>query len=704
MKKHVILIVSTLLPLPLLAAETSICPKEILPHSNKDIFSADGKTHLQSDNVTFNEKGTSRFSGHVVIQQKQRRIETDQADYTKTSEQLYAKGNVNLITDSIEIKSDSANFNLKSNHAILKQSKYKMLTSPARGQADEIEIQNGEKSTTQLSNATYTTCPEGNSDWLLSANKISFDKDTRQGHASNVVIRFKDVPFFYFPYMRFPLGEERLSGFLFPSFSNSKLHGTEIVVPYYWDIHPQLDATITPRFMSKRGTLLENNFRYLTKNTQGTLSIDYLNNDKVFKDDRKRLKWKHQSAPGLGWQTKVEYNSVSDVQYLTDFGKNLNSTSSTYLTRAADISYSSTNWLLNVKAEDNQILSGANPYIRLPQITLNSRFSQKANAFNYSLQTEAVRFDHVENKVVGERIHIKPEISYPLRSAAGFLEPKLSLQYTNYALKQTTGGKNISRTIPTFSLNSGLFFERDSNFFNNNYTQTLEPQLFYVYVPYQNQSALPVFDTSSYAFNINQSFIDYRFNGIDRIGDDNRLTTALATRFINQKSGKEVFMARVGQIYYFTDRKVQLPSVATETNSQSHLIAEFKAQPANWNLSSQLEWDPVSKTNVTSSSQLGYQLKSFNLNLAHRYQRNALETQELNLNWEINARWKLRTSQLYDVRNKHIVQNLFSLNYESCCWALNFTTKERYLSNSQIDRGIYLELVLKGLGGFGIKQ
>jgi len=220
------------------------------------------------------------------------------------------------------------------------------------------------------------------------------------------------------------------------------------------------------------------------------------------------------------------------------------------------------------------------------------------------------------------------------------------------------------------------FFERESSLFNNDFIQTLEPQLFYVYVPYKDQSALPVFDTSTYAFNVNQSFTDYRFNGRDRVGDDNRLTAALATRFINQENGKEVFMARIGQIHYFDVRKVQLPSIATETGSRSNIIAELKFQPNNWNLSSQVEWDPELKETVTSSSQLGYNYKKFNFNLAHRVQRNTLETRELKI----------------------------GINYESCCWGLKLSTKERYISTTQTDRGVYLELILKGLGGFSIQQ
>lgn len=701
-------IISLLIPVSLMSTSglvhsaEGLCKLQPASILNDALFSSDGKTHLQADKVDVNESNISRFTGNVIIQQSAKRIETEQAEYEKKTEIVNAIGNVRLTSPGIQVKSETANFNLKTDQAILHKAEYQSLTSRNRGHASQIEIKNSD--VTELSDATFTSCDPGNTDWLLSANTITLNNKTRQGSASHVVIRFKDVPFFYFPYLRFPLGEERLSGFMFPTIGVSEQHGTEIKIPYYWNIHPQVDATITPWNMTKRGLMLQSEFRYLSENNNGTIYNESLNDDKVFKDDREYWRWIHQSTPGLGWQAKSEVNYVADTSHLTDFSNDLFSTSSTYLTRTVNVAHNQQNWLLNIIAEDHQILSGSEPYKRLPQITLNSRYAVKDNVLNYSLQSEAVRFDHTNNVVIGERLHLKPSVSYPMRSAAGFLVPNLSVQHTTYKLDQTTGETSFSRTVPTFSLDSGLFFERDSQIFNSNYIQTLEPQLFYVYTPFKDQSAIPVFDTSAYAFNVNQSFTDYRFNGIDRIGDDNRLTTALATRFINQENGQEAFMARIGQIYYFTNRKVQLPAVSVDTTSRSNIIAELKTQPGNWSLSSQLEWDPKLKEKVSSSSQLGYHYSNFNLDLAHRFQRNALKTREIKMDWRINPRWQLTSSQLYDLRDEHIIENLFSLTYDSCCWALSLSGQDRFLSNTKTDRGIYLKLTLKGLGGFEVKR
>ena len=692
----------SLISVQLLAAEQGLCKTQTNSISSKNAFSNDGKTHLQSDKVEFNEKDTSRFDGNVVIQQTDKRIETDHAEYTKQTEEVTANGSVRFLSSNLKVESESAHFNLKSDQAILNKASYKGINSRAHGKAAKIEIKN--KDITILTDATYTTCDPSKTDWLLNASTLKFDNKEHQGYASNVVIRFKGVPFFYFPYLRFPLGEDRLSGFLFPYVGHSNTDGSELKLPYYWNIHPQVDATITPWYMSKRGTLLHTEFRYLTENNNGSLTAEYLSNDKIFNDNRKRWKWLHQSEPALGWQAKVEYNYIADKEHLNDFSNDLNGTSTTYLPRTGEVSYNIPNWLLNIKAEAHQILSGAEPYKRLPQISLNSRYAIKDNAFNYNLQAEAVRFDHIDNKVIGDRLHIKPSISYPLRSAAGFLEPNLSVQHTSYNLQQTSGTEQLSRTVPTFSLNSGLFFDRDTEFFDTGYIQTLEPQLFYVYVPFKNQTDLPVFDTSLYAFNINQSFADYRFNGIDRIGDDNRLTTALATRFINQENGKEVFMARIGQIHYFTNRKVQLPSTATDMRDRSNIIAEVKTQVSNWNLSSQVEWDPELKQTVSSSSNLTYQYTTLSLSLAQRFQRNSLETHEVKIKWNLNPRWQFDASHLYDILNDHVVESLFGVNYESCCWGIQLSATERFLTSTTTDKGFFITLTLKGLGGFEFKR
>lgn len=686
---------------PLAATGDGLCTAKTKPILNSDTFSADGKTHLEADSVRIEESDISIFSGNVVIQQAERRVESDQAEYHKQKEEVWAKGNVNFITPEVQVNSDTAHIKLDTNTSQLSNTKFQSLTSQGRGEAKSIEIK--DSTMTQLHQATYTTCDPGNADWLLKSNDISLNHETRQGTATHATLRFKGVPFFYFPYIRFPLGSERLSGFLFPYIGSSKVNGTELKVPYYWNIHPQADATITPWYMRKRGLLLHSEFRYLTENNTGSFLLESLDNDKIFKADRQRWHWDNTSTPSLGWQTQLEYNYVADNQHLIDFSDDLTSSSTTYLPRQGSVSYNTLNWVLNLKAEDHQILSGANPYKRLPQITLSSRHVEENKQLNYAFQSEAVRFEHDDNKVIGDRVYLQPSVSFPVTTAAGFITPKLSLNYTQYKLEQTSNDTTVSRTVPSFSLNSGLFFERDSGLFGNDYLHTLEPQLFYVYTPFVDQSNLPNFDSSANGFSINNFFSDYRFNSVDRIGDDNRLTTALATRFINQEDGQELLMARIGQIHYFSDRKVQLGGVA-DTSTRSNIITEAHLKPGNWELSSQIEWDSNFDNKINSTNLLNYSRNNFAANITQRFTLNTLETRETKINWALNSRWQINLANLYDVRNKHVIENIYGINYESCCWGLNLSSKTRYLTSTTTDKGFYIELVLKGLGGFGINQ
>lgn len=664
----------------------------------KDTFSEDNKTHLQSDNVSITENNISRFSGNVLIQQTEKRIESDSAEYEKQTEDVLVKGNVKFTTPNMQIRSETAYVDLKEDYSLLKQTQFQNLTGQGRGDATSIEIKNA--NITELKDATYTTCDEGSTDWTLKSNSIILNHASRQGSASHAVLRFKEIPFFYFPYIRFPLGDERLSGFLFPYIGTSKKHGTEIITPYYWNIHPQLDATITPWRMTKRGLLLHTEFRYLTEQNQGIIVAERLNNDRKFKDDRQLWHWKHDSHPDLGWQTKAEYNYVADDQHFSDFSDNLNTTSAPSLIRFGEMSYNDENWVYRARVEDYLVFSGTEPYKRLPQVTFGSSYATKNNTLNYAIQGEAVRFEHKENKVIGDRFNTTPSVSLPMAASYGHLIPKLSLNHTAYNLEQTSSDTELSRTLPTFSLNGALFFERDSEFFDSYYLHTLEPQLYYVYTPYVDQSKFPVFDTSARSFDVNNFTSDYRFNGVDRIGDDNRLTAALTTRFINQENGHEVFMAKIGQVFYFTDRQVQL-SGPSDSSRRSNIITQVNFKPGGWGLSSQITWDNTLDKQLSTRNQISYQKDRFGASITQRFQINELETRELKMNWKISPSWLVSASNLYDLRNERNTENLLGINYESCCWALRLSVKDRYLSDTQRDQGVYIELVLKGLGGFG---
>lgn len=501
-----------------------------------------------------------------------------------------------------------------------------------------------------------------------------------------------------------------MSGILFPGFGTSDEHGTEITIPYYWNIAPNYDATITPHNMTLRGTMLETEFRYLREASQGQIELNYLEDGKRDGQDRRQLNWNHQGSAGEGWSTRMNYKEVSDTDYLTDFGGSLGSISTTHLEQRADLSYNVNNWLFSGLVQDFQTLKGSAPYRRLPQLRLNSRFAEYDNRLNFNFSSEWVRFDHSdESKIMADRFNLQPVVSLPLRSEALFFIPKVTGHYTQYQLNENSPAtdKQPDRSIPIYSLDTGIFFERDTSFGTTPLLQTFEPRLFYVYIPYQEQEEndLPVFDSGLQTFSFNNLFLENRFSSVDRVGDTKQLTTVLTTSVQHQLTGAELFSASIGKIHYYDDRRVTLPGGSKITDSRSSYAARITAHPASgWTFSSDLQWDPQNKRTEYSTNRLQYSPdKDIRLNLGYRYRQNELETRDTSMIWRINPRWRILAANQYDLLNQHSLETVYGLDYDSCCWGVRLLFQEYYNSAAQGDQeqAIYLTLILKGLSNFG---
>jgi LPS-assembly protein len=433
------------------------------------------------------------------------------------------------------------------------------------------------------------------------------------------------------------------------------------------------------------------------------LLVNYLNKDKeYFDEDRNAFRWQHKGSPFKGWTTGVDYSRVSDVDYLLDFGNSLNATSTTHLTQQGKVIYGADNWQFTVNAQGYQTLSGSIPYERLPQLLFQSRLPELDNRLHYGLDGEWVQFDHSEDIVQGQRLDIYPSISLPLRQDAGFFIPKLAYRYTQYELTDVTPGNDPSpsRSLPTVSLDSGLFFERDTQVAGTALQQTLEPRLYYVYSPYRDQDNLPVFDTQDSRFNINEPIKADFFDGPDRVEDANRLTALLATRYISQNSGAELFMAGIGQIYYFDDRQVTLPGGSPQTQARSNIIALLTTRPnQNWLFHYDTEWNTETEEFDRNTADLTYSRNTqLKLKLAYRYERKVLETAEAGFDWQLSPRWRFRGREIYDLFNKRNQEAELGLRFDSCCWGVALSVKERFITDLEPqDRSIYLELELKGL-------
>ncbi len=660
-------------------------------------------THVQADEAQMSNNDVTTFSGEVIVNRANIQLETDQAKYFSETHEVEAQGNVHLITPGLQLWGSDARYNMDNENGILNNASY-LTIDEKKGDAENIEIIDPAR--LALNNASYTSCSTDDPIWLLTASRLKLDTESRQGYATHAVVRFKGVPFFYFPYMRFPIGDARLTGLLFPEIGNSQRHGAQARVPFYWNIAPDRDATITPWYMDFRGTMLMTQFRYLNPGSSGQLELDYLPDDKLYGNNRSRIKWKHQSTAISGWATEIDYNKVNDADHFRDFGTTINNSNPTHLQQKAALTYNTLNWNVRAQAQVYQKLSGSTPYERLPQLNFSSRLPERENKWHPGFNAEMVKFSRSDNSVQGSRLNMMPYLSLPLANEAMYLTPKLSWQFTAYDLEKTTTEQTpkASREIPTLSINSGVFFERSFSLGQNALLQTLEPQLFYVYAPYREQDDIAVFDSGQVSFNINDPFRENQFTGADRVEDANRLTAMLTTRLLDEASGTERLMARIGQLYYFADRRVTLPGGSVQTSRRSPIIAELNSRPfKNLYIVTNAKWDTQEKDYSDGNFRIEYQpTKRLNLRVNYRYQKNNLETNEGLLRWRITPNWYIGGRKLYDIKYHRQQESEYNLRYDSCCWAIKLSVRQRFYKVGKPDeKSVYFELELKGLSSFG---
>lgn len=690
---------------------------------------------VKAENVQLLQTGTSVFSGEVDISRAGQQLSSERATYNRNSGDVRASGEVRLRDSEVIIDAKQAEWSLNKDEGRMLDAEYRIRQMHARGEATHV-LRKG-KATTDLKDATYTTCPEGSNVWQLKANKVHLDHETAVGEATNVVLRMGGWPVFYTPYINFPLNDERKSGFLAPTIGVSSETGFDLAIPYYLNIAPEMDATITPRYMSDRGLMLSGQYRYLTEYSEGEIEASFLGSDNLRKDgdeinpyyneDRKLFTWQDQSRYGNGWSSKIDYGYVSDDDYFSDFGSGLSLSSTTHLNRLAQAAYNGDVWDFTARVQGYQTLRDvAEQYKRLPQLLLRGYLPDQALGLSYEFDAEYVEFDH-KDKVEGQRIDLEPAISLPVGTSAFYATPRVALKHTRYDLKndETNSFDNsATRTLPITSFDTGVFFDREMNLWGDNYIQTLEPRAFYLYIPHREQSDIPDFDTRLSTFNMIRLFSYDRFIGRDRIGDANQLSLALTTRIINEKTGKENLRFTLGQIQYFSDREVFLPGGSIEEDRESDMIAEAVAYINDeWSVSGEIQWDPDVNESNLSSIGLRYRVENGAIfNISHRYRREdastnrqeGLEHLDVSAHIPINEQWSVFGRYYRSINTGRTLEGLFGVEYDSCCWATRLAVRN-YVNEGDIftntnaesqDRNlsIYLQIELKGLGSFGKKS
>lgn len=694
-------------PVDVLAATLPTFNWHLCPAMKRPVLPryGDNLVHVLADRAFLQRDGVSRLLGNVQITRGDQTLLSQALTFDNRTQEAVSPGPLTLETPQMQVKGASGNFNLGRHSGNISQTRYRYYPAHAQGRAAHIARKS--QTLTTLTRATYSTCPIGHQVWVLSASRVRLDSKTEQGVAHNVVLRFKNVPILYTPYMSFPLSNKRKSGLLPPTFGDSSNSGFEYRQPIYWNIAPQADATFTPEILTRRGVGLGAEFRYLSPHSYSVLNGNYLPHDQLYGSSRWLLAFHQRAQPLPGLSTHINYNRVSDNAYFNDLGNSMDVSSTTELPRSASASYSAANWKLSTLFQKYQTLdptltTSQLPYALVPQITFNSWLPANALNLQGTLDTTWTRFLR-QDSVSGGRLNVTPGVRLPLTGQAWFLTPALKYRYTDYNLHNQAPGSPAqpSLSVPIASLDGGLYFERMAG---PNTLQTLEPRIYYLYVPYRNQQNLPVFDTTLNDFSFSQLFSDNRFSGGDRVGDANRLSLAVTTRLLNARTGAQQLSASIGQILYFSPRRVTLPGNPVATRHRSDYAGQATiALARRWNLTSDMTYNPYDHTVDTAYLGAQYHLDHQHLvNVGYQFRRGAVDQTDVSIVWPLNPHWQVAARWNYSVRDARTLDAFAGLQYDSCCWAARVLAR-RYVTsiNGKYNNGIYFELVLKGLGNLG---
>ena len=662
---------------------------------------------LSGDVANAAPAGVSKLSGNVEVQRGGQQLKADHLEYNEAEELIDVQGNVQLWDQGTYLSGEQAHLDLRTDTSKLSGTSYIFLDTHSRGEAGEAVI--GGDKIVVVNDANYTTCNPGSNAWRLNAGELELDFNEDVGTARDVWFEVADVPVLYTPYASFPLSDKRKSGLLLPKVRIANTTGFDLTVPYYFNIAPNHDATLAGRLMTKRGLQMQGEYRYLAGFGESLLAGEYLPDDREFGAYRGAFKALHGGTFARGWSSNVNYNWVSDSDYFTDLGTNLAIASQSFLEQTGSVNYAGNGWssLARVQAFqtiDDTIAPDDRPYKRLPQLRISADERRRNLRFNPGGHGEFVNFD---------REHRRRRPTRGCHADIGFSATRRRLVHRAkgfvalYALRacktrHPVSPMTVSRTIPTASVDSGLFFERDWSVGGRGFLQTLEPRLFYLYVPFKNQSDLPVFDTGEFDFDFSQLFRDNRFTGADRVGDANQLSLALTSRWLDADSGEEYLRFNIGQIRYFRDREVTLPNEPVETSNASPLVADVTATIARrWQVAAGLQWDFSDDQVAKSNFGLRYQPDPLRVvNLAYSYSPDNFEQTDTSIAWPIARDWRFVGRYAYSLLQNKTVEAFGGVEYESCCWAFR-TVVRRYLSGTQMTNAFFFQLEFKGLTGVG---
>ncbi len=579
------------------------------------------------------------------------------------------------------------------------------------GAASRIEFEG--EGRYRMQDATYSTCAPvaGKSpDWFARTADLRLDYDAEQGTARDATLYFLGAPILYSPWLSFSLNNERKSGLLPPTVGSTSQGGVEFTQPFYWNIAPNMYATIAPRVMSKRGTLWKTEYRYLQDTYSGNFQGQYLPDDKLVHRRRHAYAFNHAHSLGGGFAASLSLNNASDGTYFSDLGSGSSTIAQTNLLRQGTLSYSGGWWSAHLLAQSYQTLQDpalppvAEPYRRLPQLAVDAGRGDLPLGFNFSFRGEHVNFRH-PTQVQGRRFTLYPQLSLPLQTEVLSLTPKIGLHSTSYSLNRQTVGapERLAREVPIFSLDSSVTFERDLSWMGNPLTQTLEPRIYYLYVPERDQRQFPVFDSALTDFNFAQIFGENRYGGGDRIGDANQATAMLTSRLLDPQTGAETLRAAFGQRFYFDTQRVGLPGETMRLDRQTDFLASLSGRVlpktyADIGIQYNPRLDRIDRLNVGGRYQpeIGKVL-----NAGYRYSRDQLGQIDISGQWPLAGGWHAVGRFNYSTKDGRMIESVAGLEFDGGCWVGRVVLQRLATQTQNSNTALFFQLELNGFTKVG---
>jgi LPS-assembly protein len=646
---------------------------------------------ILAEKTGINKNKVAKFTGNVMLLNNQQTVLANEVELNREKSTINATGDIHFQNKGIDIFADQLNISETLGATTLHNTQYQLTGIAGHGGAGVIAV--SKEGTLSLIDSSFTTCYGASPDWQMNASEINISKNENYLEAFHARFSVFNVPVLYLPYFTIPIGDERQSGFLYPEIGSSGKSGFTTSIPYYWNIAPNIDATITPKYMLKRGNQLITEFRYLYDEQQGQFDLEYLDQDneqEQSSDARYLVRMQHVGTFSERFRAYIDYTAISDDNYLVDIGSKHYNDNDAYLYQTGELAYFADSWQAKVKLQDFEVLGDnqAN-YKALAQLELNSHQEIDLLDGLFDVYSEMTNFETADKTLpTAKRYHVEAGFTFPMVTPAWFLNSEFKLLQTHYEQDNIPVDskleENVSRTLSKVRFHGGVNFDRKTRFWGKGFTQTLEPQLQYLYIPEKDQSNIGVYDTTPLQDDYNGLFRDKRFSGLDRIAQANQYSWGVTSRLLDS-TNQEQFRLSLGRIVYLNDSNFTLDENQGIVADTSALAAEVYARiNRKWQFSSDIQYNTEDDVTNKSQTSIDYLFgKNQTIQLNHRYTRDVsgmtLEQLSLAGNVRINKNWQVITRITQDLQQNRSIETYAGLQYQSCCWSLSFAY-HRYIT------------------------